>query len=72
MSALNAAPNQSPFAFECKEHYRTVDMNFGQCCINLGGLSAIIRFLAPGNSIHMDSQYLLRAQPSHRLFTLGL
>jgi hypothetical protein len=23
MGALNAAPNQNPFAFECNAHYRT-------------------------------------------------
>lgn len=29
MSALNAAPNQNPFAFECSCHYRTDSMEFG-------------------------------------------
>ena len=28
MDALNAAPNQNPFAFECSNHYRTDSMEF--------------------------------------------
>jgi hypothetical protein len=28
MGALNAAPNQNPFAFECKAHYRIAQKHF--------------------------------------------
>jgi hypothetical protein len=29
MGALNAAPNQNPFAFECSCHYRTDSIEIG-------------------------------------------
>ena len=35
MSALNAAPNQNPFAFECKRHYRTDSIEFGVDAMNV-------------------------------------
>jgi hypothetical protein len=35
MSALNAAPNQNPFAFECKAHYRTDSMEFDDAIKNV-------------------------------------
>gem|GEM_PF-4246867 len=35
MSALNAAPNQNPFAFECNCHYRTDWVEFGDATKNV-------------------------------------
>jgi hypothetical protein len=41
MGALNAAPDQNPFAFECSQDYRTAAMRFktsGQNLVNPGAI----------------------------------
>ena len=42
MGTLNAAPNQNPFAFECKAHYRTAQLNFHVVLQKVANWGAII------------------------------
>jgi hypothetical protein len=59
INALNAAPNQNPFAFECKVHYRTDRLEFELRNTNVRVGNAIIRVWQQNERLFWPRQQVL-------------